>query len=95
MLTPQILPITDMRYRHTEVLDKLTNGPIFLTRHGVGEAVLLSNEQWEKLMAHLENQADIIDALEAKLELATGKDTVEKINVDELKAMSRGEYLPA
>ena len=74
MLTPQILPITDMRYRHTEVLDKLTNGPIFLTRHGVGEAVLLSNEQWEKLMAHLENQADVaemrrdVDEMQAMLE---------------------------
>lgn len=95
LTTPQILPMSDMRNRHTEVIDKLANGPVFLTRHGVGEAVLLSNEQWATLMRYIEDQADIIDALEAKLEIALGEDQVEDIDINELKAIARGERLPA
>lgn len=94
MATPQILPITDMRYRHTEVMAKLANGPVFLTRHGTGEAVLLSTEQWDKLMAYLDERTDIIDVLEAELELARNEDTIEEIDINELEAIARGEHLP-
>ncbi|MEM7132179.1 MAG: type II toxin-antitoxin system prevent-host-death family antitoxin [Chloroflexota bacterium] len=71
--TPQILPISDMRNRHVEVMDKLTNGPVFLTRRGEGAAVLLSNEQWSTLMHHVEEQADRMDVLEAMLAETQGE----------------------
>jgi PHD/YefM family antitoxin component YafN of YafNO toxin-antitoxin module len=92
--TPQILPITDMRYRHMEVMAKLAKGPVFLTRHGIGEAVLLSTEQWDKLMAYLDERTDIIDVLEAELELARNEDSIKDIDTNELEAIARGEHLP-
>ena len=92
---PQILPMSDMRNRHAEVIEKLVDGPVFLTRHGVGEAVLVSNEQWAILMRYIEDQADIIDVLEAKLEIALSQDQIEDVDINELKAMASGERLPA
>jgi prevent-host-death family protein len=88
MTAPQILPMSDMRNRHAEVMEKLTNGPVFLTRHGAGEAVLLSMKQWEKLMAHLEEKDDIIDVLEAELEAARNGEQAELFTADELTALA-------
>lgn len=90
MLAPQILPMSDMRNRHTEVMEKLVNGPVFLTRHGSGEAVLLSIEQWDKLLAYVEEQADIIDVLEAELEAAQKNEEAEPFAPGELEALAAG-----
>jgi prevent-host-death family protein len=86
--------MSDIRNRHTEVLKKLADGPVFLTRHGVGEAVLLSNEQWASLMQYIEEQADTIDVLKAQLEIARGEDVVEDVDISELEELARGERLP-
>jgi len=91
---PQILPISDMRNRHTEVMKKLENGPVFLTLRGEGTAVLLSNQQWEKLMLYLEEQADIIDVLEAQLAEAQGE-PVESFSLDELHEVSSPSHVSA
>ena len=81
--TPQILPISDMRNRHPEVMKKLENGPVFLTLRGEGAAVLLSTKQWDRLMGYIETQADIIDVLEAQLAEAKGEEA-EPFGPDEL-----------
>jgi prevent-host-death family protein len=93
LASPQILPMSDMRNRHTEVLEKLTAGPVFLTRHGVGEAVLLSNEQWASLMEYIEEQADTIDVLNAQLEIARGEDVIEAVDIAALEDLARGDRL--
>lgn len=87
LATPQILPISDMRNRHPEVLKKLEKGPVFLTLRGEGTAVLLSTEQWERLMGYMEEQADIIDVLEAQLAEAKGEEA-EPFAPDELRTMT-------
>jgi prevent-host-death family protein len=83
LATPQILPISDMRNRHPEVMKKLENGPVFLTLRGEGAAVLLSTEQWERLMNYMESQTDTIDVLEAQLAEAQGEEA-EPFAPDEL-----------
>lgn len=92
--TPQILPISDMRNRHPEVMKKLDNGPVFLTLRGEGAAVLLSNQQWEKLMGYIEEQADIIDVLEAQLSEAQGE-TAESFPMHELEEPVSKNRVPA
>lgn len=82
--TPQILPISDMRNHHPEVMKKLDNGPVFLTLRGEGAAVLLSTNQWERLMNFIETQADTIDVLEAQLAEAKGEEA-ESFEADELQ----------
>lgn len=82
--TPQILPISDMRNHHPEVMKKLEHGPVFLTLRGEGAAVLMSTAQWERLMNYIETQADTIDVLEAQLAEARGEEA-EPFEADELQ----------
>lgn len=87
LATPQILPISDMRNHHPEVMKKLENGPVFLTLRGEGAAVLLSTAQWERLMGYIETQADTIDVLEAQLAEAQGEEA-EPFAPDELREVA-------
>ncbi len=91
---PQILPISDMRNRHVEVMDKLSEGPVFLTRRGEGAAVLLSYEHWNALMRSLEEQADIVDIMEAQLAEIQGE-AAEPFQADELTAAKNGNDVSA
>lgn len=57
---PNIKPISDLR-NYTEVLKEISDGsPVFLTRNGHGEYVILDMQEYDKLKASL--------ALMAKLE---------------------------
>ena len=50
---PNIKPISDLR-NYTEVLKEITNGsPVYLTRNGRGEYVILDMEEYDKLKASL------------------------------------------
>ena len=69
----QFEPITHMQTKPGEVLAKLNAGPVILAQRSKPAAVLVSVEQWNRLIERLEDQEDIIDALEAKLEITTGK----------------------
>lgn len=46
---PQIIPISDIRIRHGEVLGKLENGPVILAQRSRPAAVLVSVEEWDKI----------------------------------------------
>jgi prevent-host-death family protein len=81
---PQIVPISDLRNRHTEVLKQLQNGPVFLTQHGRGSAVLLSLEQWDQLDEEIQQLHDVIAVLKNRLAVAKGEDEVVEADVDEL-----------
>ena len=61
-------------------------------------AVLIKIEHWNKLFQLLEDKDDIIDVLEAELALATGEDELVDVTdefLDELKAMAKGDAVPA
>ncbi len=62
-----VIPISELRKRQAEVLAKLEEGPIILTQHGHGAAVLVSLAQWERLMERLEDMDDALTALEVRL----------------------------
>jgi prevent-host-death family protein len=51
---PQIEPITTMARNHTLVLEKLKNGPVFLTQRGSETAVIISSDEWRSLVKRLE-----------------------------------------
>lgn len=92
MPAPQILPVSDIRNRHNEVMDKLINGPVFLTRHGTGEAVLLSMKQWESILTSLEEQADVIDVLEAELAAARSGEGPEPFTAEERASLAAAKH---
>lgn len=48
---PNIKPISDLR-NYTEVLKEITDGaPVFLTRNGRGEYVIMDMQEYDKLRA--------------------------------------------
>lgn len=71
---PEIIPISDLRHRQNEILATLPKSPVVLTQHGRGLAVLVTIQQWNQLIELLDDQEDVIAALKAELELATGTD---------------------
>lgn len=90
----QFEPITHMQTKPSEVLAKLEAGPVILAQRSKPAAVLVSVAQWDRLIERLEDQADIIDALEAKLEIVTGK--VEMMTQTEIEDwLAEDELIPA
>jgi PHD/YefM family antitoxin component YafN of YafNO toxin-antitoxin module len=51
----------------------LAHGPVVLANRSKPAAVLVSVALWDRLMERLDDQEDIIEALEAKLAIETGK----------------------
>lgn len=47
------LPVSDLRNKQAEIVGKLDETPILLTRGGYGAGVLVHPEKWNQLMAEL------------------------------------------
>lgn len=52
----QIRPVTDLRYKFSEVEAATKNGPVFLTKNGYGSLVVMDLNQY----AQLTNNIDIL-----------------------------------
>lgn len=88
MITPQIVPISDLRIRHPEVLAMLEQGPVFLAQRSRATAVLVSMEEWNAIAAQLKR----LQQLELLAEAKRNKARVERgeattISHDELKRL--------
>ncbi len=81
---PKVVPITELRNRQKELLAELQDGPILLTQHSRAAAMLVDPERWNELMGEIEDLTDIVAALEAKIELLSGRD--DTVSLDELEA---------
>jgi len=73
---PELIPISRLRHRQNEVLEKLSEAPVVLTQHGEARAVLVCPDMWNRLLEELETWQDSFDALEAKYRIATGEEEV-------------------
>ncbi len=71
---PSIVPISELRHQPTKILEMLANETVVLTQRGRATAVLVSPERWNSVIEELEDALDTIEALKAKLSLATGED---------------------
>lgn len=92
----QIIPISDMKLKQPEVLGMLKNGPVVLAHRSRPAAVLVSVEQWDRLMTQLEDQQDIIEMQEVELKLATGQSKLVEMSPAELEAwVNDDEKVPA
>jgi len=47
---PQIVPISDLRNRHNDVINKLSDGPVILAQRSKAAAVLVSVEEWDQVI---------------------------------------------
>lgn len=68
---PSIRPISDLRNSASEISDfcHMTREPVFITRNGSGDMVVLSIEEYERRMALIELYSKLAEAEE---ELADG-----------------------
>ena len=81
----QILPANALQENPSTVLNKLKQGPVFLTQSGRGAAVMLSLQTWDQLGAELEQQQDVIDILEAYVLTLTGKNSLAEVDFAEIE----------
>jgi len=48
-MIPEIRPVTDLRYKFTEIEKAAKDGPVYLTKNGYGSLVVMSVENFSKL----------------------------------------------
>lgn len=84
MKTPQIVPVTDLRMKHVQVFELLGKGPVILAQRSRPAAVLVSITQWDRLMERLDEQDDLIEVLQAELDIASGKTKLERMPDEEI-----------
>jgi prevent-host-death family protein len=86
-IVPELIPISDIRQRQNEILARLIEGPVVLTQHGRGAAVLVSPDLWNSMVMQLEDLQDALDALESRQDAGT-------VDFDDYLTR-RGEHVPA
>jgi prevent-host-death family protein len=63
---PELVPISEIRKRQSEILVQLNAGPVILTQRGRAAAVMVSPKQWNRLIEKLK---DLEEALEEALDI--------------------------
>jgi len=61
-MTTKIMPATELRTRISRILDELiqTDEPVFVTRHGRAQAVLLSVATYDALTQHADRPDQVV-----------------------------------
>ena len=88
---PDLVPISEMRQRQTEIIERLNRNTVVLTHHGKAAAVMVKPEAWNRLLQRLEDKEDVIAALRVELAEARGETHIHEADIDSLEAMARGE----
>jgi antitoxin Phd len=70
------MPVTEARERFSELVDTAAREPVFLTRRGHRRAVVLSAEEYERLVEAAEDADDLTAADAAMAEIMAGSPTI-------------------
>ena len=80
---PNIRPSSDLRNKYNEISDYChkTNNPVFLTKNGTGDLVVMSIERYELLTAREELRKELEEGIKSLKEGETipAKEVFEKI----------------
>ena len=73
---PNIRPISDLRNNSNEISEfcRSAREPVFITKNGVGDMVVMSIDMYEKQQAQLDLYAKLA---EAEAEVSNGSDSVD------------------
>lgn len=78
---PEIAPISDMRVRQMEIVQKAQHGPVLLVERGSRPAlVVLSPALWNALADRIELLEDAVAVYKKKWEVATGQDEMMELS---------------
>jgi antitoxin Phd len=73
---PTEIPLTEARYRFSEVIETSARQPVFLTKHGRRLAVVLSPAEYERLLEAAEDAEDLAAFDAAMAEIIAGAPTI-------------------
>lgn len=79
----KIIPIKDLK--NTSEISELchqTDGPVYITKNGYGDMVIMSMESYEAMVQRLQMYKDL---LESEKEIAAGKTKDARLSLNELK----------
>ncbi|MDD3919942.1 MAG: type II toxin-antitoxin system Phd/YefM family antitoxin [Eubacteriales bacterium] len=88
---PSIRPISDLRNSSNEISEfcKATREPVYITKNGIGDMVVMSMETYERQQARLEVYEKLA---EAEAEIASGEKGVDFLAfADQLRAQVHGK----
>jgi len=90
---PQMVEIGELHKNHLVVIGVIDKGPIVITNDSLPLGVWAHPRTWDRMLELMEDQQDIIDALEAKLEIATGQDEYVTLTANEIETWAAaGEF---
>jgi prevent-host-death family protein len=70
------MPVTQARERFSEVVETAAREPVFLTKRGRREAVVLSAEEYERLLEAQEDAEDLAASDAAMAQIVAGAPTI-------------------
>ena len=78
------IPVTEGHQRFSELLEAASKHPVFLTRHGRRQAVVLSPAEYERIMEALEDAEDVSASDAAMAQIMAGSPTIpwEQVKAD-------------
>ena len=78
------IPVTEARERFSELLENASKQPVFLTKHGRRQAVILSSAEYERIMEALADGEDVSASDTAMAQIMAGSPTIpwEQVKVD-------------
>jgi len=83
---PEIAPISDMRVRQMDIVQKAQQGPVVLVKRGSKPAlVVVSPDLWNALTERIEFLEDAVAVYRKKWEVATGQDEMIELSPAEIE----------
>ena len=70
------LTVTDARERFSEVVETAEREPVFLTKHGRRQAVVLSAAQYDRMLELVEDAEDLADSDAAMAAIEKGSPAI-------------------
>jgi prevent-host-death family protein len=86
---PQIVPMSDLRLRQSQVMRMMNKAPVYLAQRGRPIGVLVSVEQWNALQEELEDLDDMAAVYKHKWMSATGQVESVVMTPEELEAWAQ------
>jgi len=70
------MPVTEARERFSELVETSATEPVFLTKRGRRQAVVISTTEYERLLEDDEDAQDLADSDAAMAEIMAGAPTI-------------------
>ena len=70
------MTVTEARERFSEALDTSTREPVFLTKHGQRQAVVISSQEYERLLEAAEDAEDLAASDAVMADIVAGAPTI-------------------